>query len=311
MTLFDAIRQIAKNFAADFLNPAARGGELMGYISPDVGSMSLAQKVDAVINKAPYVFIGLGLITVLRRLRKRQFHSAYGLLSLPAVLILSMVLVVPYLAPTFLADRFYQVTLVFLAPLVVLGGQTFFGWVLGHLNSVMRRRRVHMFRWDLRAMSVLLVIILLFKVGFVYEVVADVPQSTSISFARMSASNDAMLKYRFYSDYVPEQDVLGARWLSGLPACVPVYADYLSSAKVLRAYGMRILPENYELSDPPRIGQNGYVYLSYLNVVEGIIADPEGTGFHSTTIRAAIVTWNEIYSNGGAEIFENALTRVC
>jgi uncharacterized membrane protein len=174
----------------------------------------------------------------------------------------------------------------------------------------MRRRQAPTLRWDLRAVSVLLVVVLLFKVGFVYEVIGDVPLSTSVSFARMSMSSNEMVKSSFYSDYVPLQDVRGAKWLSGLPDCMQVYADYLSSSKVLRAYGMRIVPEDHELSADSTIG-SGYVYLPYMAVVGGILMDPNGNVFDSSAIHVTTSNWNKAYSNGGTEIYESALSQLC
>jgi uncharacterized membrane protein len=210
-----------------------------------------------------------------------------------------MVLAVPFFAPAFLANRFYHVSLLFLAPVCVLGGETFLKWVSKPFTNMNRARSVH-----LRILCILFVVILLFKVGFIHEVTEDVPISSSISFARMRTSHDPETKAGFYDAYVPEQDIYSAIWLSDMAGNnSKIYADEIASKHVLRAYGMKIIEWKYFLFSDRTIETDAYIYLRYLNV-HGLLREP-GTLSNMTEISHQLNWTNKIYSNGDSEIYRS------
>jgi uncharacterized membrane protein len=303
-TILNLTNNISSHFFADFLNPTARGETISEFVNPILSSLSLAYKIDSLVNKIPYFFIVVGIIDFFRHHEERRFEWEYAFMVAANASILLMVLVIPHLAPAFLVDRFYHVTLFFLAAFCILGGKTLFGWILRPLRARAKPQRSSR-HVNLRPVCVLFVIIFLFKVGFVFEVLGDVPYSTSLSFTRMKASNDYEIKANFYTYYVPEQDVVSATWLSKVATSSKIYADMISSEKVLRSYGMVILEWKYILSNDSKIERNTYIYLRYLNVVDGVFIDPEGRLSNITGFSHVFNITNKIYSNGDSEIYRS------
>jgi uncharacterized membrane protein len=298
-TLFEFVDHIATSFVTGFSTLETRGGTVSEFVSPGFSTMSLTYKADYIISKIPYFFIIIGFIVLIKKYKKMHIQLEYLPMVLANISILLMVLAVPFFAPAFLANRFYHVSLLFLAPVCVLGGETFLKWVSKPFTNMNRARSVH-----LRILCILFVVILLFKVGFIHEVTEDVPISSSISFARMRTSHDPETKAGFYDAYVPEQDIYSAIWLSDMAGNnSKIYADEIASKHVLRAYGMKIIEWKYFLFSDRTIETDAYIYLRYLNV-HGLLREP-GTLSNMTEISHQLNWTNKIYSNGDSEIYRS------
>jgi uncharacterized membrane protein len=297
--LFEFVNRIATSFATGFSALETRGGTVSEFVAPDFSTMSLTYKADYIINKIPYFLIIIGFIVLIKKYKKTHIQLEYLPMVLANISILLMVLVVPFFASAFLAHRFYHVSLLFLAPVCVLGGETFLKWVSKPFTNMNRARSVH-----LRILCILFVVILLFKVGFIHEVTEDVPISRSISFARMRTSDDPETKAEFYDAYVPEQDIYSAIWLSDMAGNnSKIYADEIASKHVLRAYGMKIIEWEYFLFSDRTIETDAYIYLRFLNV-HGLLRE-HGALSNITEIFHQLNWTNKIYSNGDSEIYHS------
>ena len=225
-------------------------------------------------------------------------------MALASLLILFLALLVPFLAPAFLADRFYHVSLLFLAPVCVYGGEVFLKMVLKPLKNTKLARSI-----SLRILAIFFVAILLFKVGFLYEVAGDVSPGIrmSVSFNRMRTSDNPQILSTFYDPYVPEQDFYSETWLANMTANNSrIYADYTAGKHVLRAYAMIIIGWDYIFSENTTVGPDAYIYLRSINV-KGFFVSSEGITSNMTKISNQLHTnWtNKIYSNGGSEIYRS------
>ena len=186
--------------------------------------------------------------------------------------------------------RFYHTLLFFLAPLCVLGAD-----FLVKLVSILQI--------EIRA-SVLLLIVLvpyfLFQTGFMYEVTGSQSWSVPLSGYRL----EPVFLYR-HIGYFYEQDVYGANWMSENVdiAHSRTYADYPSGYVVLSSYGMVPRGNIEVLSNVTVLSENSNVYLSRINVVNGVVA---GSDLWNTTSLSHIFgLTNKVYSNGGCEIYKN------
>jgi len=306
MTFFDFITKISNSLFLDFLNPETRGA-VSEMINPDFASLSSLQLVDFVINKFSYFFILIGVVCLFKNYREKGSDWEYGLIALPSAFTVLALIVVPHLASAFKADRFYHVTLFYLAPVCILGGEAFFRWGLRPFTCAHRKpckNITHIPTLNLRLMCLFLVAIFLFKVGFIYEIARDVPISTSISFNRMETSNDHQIKALFYNEYVPEQDVFSALWLSKMAVKDgKVYADQVAAQHVLTAYGMIVPQWKHYLSNSTTIDVEAYIYLRYLNVMG--ISLSQGNEIELTSFSHILNDANKIYSNGNSEIYQS------
>jgi hypothetical protein len=152
--------------------------------------------------------------------------------------------------------------------------------------------------------AVLLSAYFLSQSGFVNYVTDGGIHSATLDFYRMKASNNPQIEIQFYVAYIPNQDALSSVWLSSedVNASSFVYADTLSMDHVLSSCALipsnRLLP----LSNTAIQGQS-FIYLSSLNVVDGIISN--GTGFfNSSEIQGFQNISNQVYSNGNSDIWQ-------
>jgi uncharacterized membrane protein len=162
-------------------------------------------------------------------------------------------------------------------------------------------------RTSLKVLSVYFVIFMLYQSGFVYQVAEGYSGSISIGQEEIKEYGDANQKASFYSLYHPEQDVFSAKWLSKRRNHEKkVYAIY-NGIRVhpLVSYGMISRSETPVLTNTTKkIKEGSYVYLHYLNVVEGIGTDwHERSIYNMTEIYPLIKNKNKIYSNGGAQVY--------
>jgi uncharacterized membrane protein len=295
-TLIGFVKNIANSFATGFLSTKSRGGTVSEFVAPNLGNMTLVYKLDYIINKIPYFLIIIGFIVLAKNYKKMKINLEYVPMALAIILILLLVLIVPSFAPAFLADRFYHVSLLFLAPICVYGGVTLLKRILKPFMNIKRARSV-----SLRAMCVFLVVIFFFKVGFVYEVTGDYTIIRPIHYMEMKASNSPQVKADLYEFYTPGQDVFSAIWLLHMTENdSKIYADETASIHVLRAYSMKIIEEKYLLSSKITIEPNAYIYLRYLNV-QGLFKEG-GTFSNITEISRQLNFTDKIYSDG-SEIY--------
>jgi len=118
-------------------------------------------------------------------------------------------------------------------------------------------------------------------------------------------SKDLSYEAQIYSAYIPEQNFFSATWLSehSQPQSI-VYADYDSLQTSLLSYGV-LTWETFELQNTTIPEQNSYIYLSKLNVRDGIVTITEPTmGWFNASELSSVLRQNDlIYSNGNGEIW--------
>lgn len=268
----------------DFLNPASRGQAVLTGLgmaeSPSI--WNTISRIFAYLTQALIVVGFVGLVTKRTRIR---IEKEYFIFSLTAMAFLAMLILVPGLANTLNMTRFYHILLFFLAPFCVIGAE--------FIVKLLSKREKEF------AVSALLLIVLvpyfLFQTGFVYEVTGSDSWSIPLSGYRMSA-----LRLYGQSGYTDAYSVYGAQWLSenvdvknsGL------YADGFSLNNVLTIYGMFYRGDVNWLSNTTRVAENGVVYLSRLNVVEGVTSS-----WNTSELSSVFDDLNVVYANGGSEIY--------
>jgi uncharacterized membrane protein len=233
-----------------------------------------------------------------KKYRKTNMHSEYLLMVLASISVLFLVLIAPAVSPAFLAERFFHVSLLFIAPVCVLGGVALLKLIT---KPFLKRKRRRSF---LQIVCILLAVIFLFKIGFVNEVTGDVPFYSSLNFTRMQTSQNPITRALLYESYVPEEDIRGAMWLRNVVRDNSrIYADDTSRKHVLRAYGMMEIDWENILTGDIRIKSDAYVYLRFLNS-QGILKGP--VNFSNMTEVSKQLKWADtIYSNGGSEIYKS------
>ncbi|MFC1918748.1 DUF2206 domain-containing protein [Chloroflexota bacterium] len=311
--LVDMSGDIVSGTLAGLLRTETSEGLKMLLTKPAPGLLHL---VHAAMNYLNQVFIVFGVLVLFTKRGKWTFSREYTTLSVINLGILFASVIVPFFNITFNLMRLYHITLIFLSPFCIIGGISILNIVsrpvraLWNTERITRLLKVSVFS----IISIYLSVFFLYQTGFVSELTQEIGSSVALNQESIKRYSDDEGKVTLYSAVTPEQDVLSAEWLSlNRESQDLIYATY-SDIRVhsLLSYGMIPIANVPPLSkNTQAIPEHAYVYLQYLNVVEGI-----GTEIRITPLRKVEkITYdinevshlyeakNKIYTNGGSEVY--------
>ena len=290
-SLIDMGDNIYRNLWADLLNPQSRTEQMLRGVGMGEPATSIGHWLGRGFHYAIQFFIVLGVvIVVLKQKIGYKLNREYVVMSIAMLIFVALPLVVPTFNLLNI-PRMYHVSVLFLAPFCIMGGNSFFSFLTklrgSHVSFILT--------------LIVVVSLFLFEIGFIYEVAGDVSYSVPLSMYRM---NRAM----FYGNgYVTESvDIVGAQWLhSNIVFSVNtlIYADIVSINQPLTSYA--VLPRDHTevLSNVTSFNTNAYVYLRNFNTFDGSIV---GRGWHvwnTSDISPSLEALDKIYTNAGCELF--------
>jgi len=299
--LEDDLMRIRNNFLNDLYSPAARA-QLATLSSPPSSIISIIHRAVFFVQN---FFIAVGVLELIVKGKKTGFEAEYRLMSICAMFVLIMCLAIPNFAGVLLdLTRFYAITIIFLAPFFVVGGETVFNWMKKAMTPAVNKvfqKPSFLSRKGLalQMISIVLVASFLFGVGFVEHVTGSYPASFSLDKNQKRTSNYLDIKLYYYAEVLPEQDVFSTIWLSKYMNRTFI-VDSGSYSGVLLSYGLILPSQIYPLFAYSPTEHDSYAYLTYLNVVDGIMP---GGASNITEISPTLISSNKIYTNGASEIY--------
>jgi uncharacterized membrane protein len=264
-----------------FFNLESRGTALKGFGL--VETPTIYHRISSALFILTEFFLLLGFIKLLtRRNQTSKFSIEYKIFATSNIAIIAIALLLPRVADTFLMERFYQTSLIILAPLAVIGGKAMFEFILKH--------RFQKF-YTIALVFVVFIPLFLFQTGFVYEVT----RQQSFSLAGMYRWDALQL----YGYIVNTQEVVGAQWIPQHAnlSNIAVYSDPTSIGNVLTGYGLINGSQLYYLSNTTRPTSNTLIYLGEIDLIS------KGYIFNSSAISPILENQNKIYSNGDSEVY--------
>jgi len=275
---FDTLR---RSLFSEFFSAQSRAQALQGL--GFYHAETAVNQIGAAFFYLTEILIVVGFVAII--IGKIRVDKIYKDLLIINMGILVMNIVLPRLSETFLMTRFYQTTLIFLAPLCIIGAQEL-------VNRIKLKRR-----FVFPIISCILIILFLFQAGFMYEVAGGTTYSLPLSMNHWS-------DIRLQSTIINENDAYGAVWLSrnGLNYRA-VYSDIISKQQVLTAAGVIGRYQIRLLTNVTSEFQGGaFVYIGRIASVDGIIfAD---YAFKTSEIDYFLENQNKVYTNGNCEIYE-------
>lgn len=263
---------------AELFNPESVQG--MAIIKAQTSS--LLHETAKAIHLLTQFFIAIGIFALITK--KVRFNEEYAAFSLMKFLLLIACLILPYFASSLNTTRFYQISLIFLAPFCIIGVYTAFQYVSNLFQIKYNIKTIT------TTLSVFLAIFLLFNTGFVYEIAKDNPTSF-------------FLNTELDGPYFNQQEVRGAEWLfQNRNKKLVVYADgYRSQLCKSIANYEKITTDKNLLHDFSRT----YIYLGTFNLTEKLIyaADEEkGKKEHIAIETKIIIDRSKIYDSENVNI---------
>jgi len=212
------------------------------------------------VNKVLYLvfqgFILVGFLVLIFRSRFGNFSRAYIGFAFVSLIIAFACIGIPYFSNALNASRLYLVTLIFLAPLGIIGAI----FLLQGLGKIFRTKIKA--EAVMKVVGLLLALFLLFNSGFIYEATKNNPTAMAL---------DNGIDYPRFSD----GEVLAAKWIahdiSKGPTNVTVYGD---------EYGRLLLSEldfwqvKTFWGDTDQVANSSvvYIYLRAVNVKGEVMA---------------------------------------
>ena len=301
----DVIRlgdHIANTFVVEFMSLTASQAL---WLMATVGSP--AHEIVKYLNLFTIFLISVGTLYLLFEWRKKIFTEEFASLAVASFIMAAIAIPIPYLAKTINTERIYHLSLVFLAPFCITG-------LIIIVNFFLRRYRSAT-GVALKTMAIFLGVFLIFNSGFVHEITRDYTFMGSLLQQSIKEHGTIEEKAYFYNNSTPEEEVYSAKWLSANRSWLDgpkVYATFVEGANVhvLAGYGMvpqwKIIPLN---KNTQNIGRGEYVYLGYINVVDGVgtmVIPPtflKVETFNIQELNPLLEKTDRIYSNNESELF--------
>jgi len=239
------------------------------------------------------LLIVLGFLALIRKPRDMPFTQEYFLLICANVAVIAIGFLLPLLFQ-WNTLRVYEVALIVLAPLFVLGGTAFF-------KAITRVAGVPFTtKWEKRsltALSLFLAIFLLFNSGWVYTITNEYPTQYALN----SQIDAPRFSY---------QEMLAAKWIVGSKLCETWVAGDEYGWLPLFALTGQVRTTNFEPWGwrSGALPGNEVIVLFRGGNLEGRLADSSSpTGYTSLNdsffYRETIVNASLIYDNGGARAY--------
>jgi len=279
------------------------------FFAPKV--FTVATWINLLLSSIANLFLMLGALAIILRPKGTGILPQYYLIIVIAAMVLFASLVAPSFASTINFTRFYAITLLFLSPCFVLGGQALLA-IIGKAWTKIRRsseRQIASESKNVDRVFFLIAIILsgyfLSQVGFVNYVTNSPIHCYSTDFQRMLMSNESQIQISLYSVYTPEQDLFSASWLFNHKAeNAGVYHDTISSVHALVSYGLIPIYLLRPITNATIPLQGSFVYLGTLNIVDGIITTGPFRSFNTSDYTKLVLDQNNlVYSNGNSIIW--------
>jgi uncharacterized membrane protein len=300
--LTDTFNNIASRFVTDLLNPQQRLGTGWTVLSPTSQTMSLNGLIHKILVYISEFFVAVGAIILAIKPKEFKLHLEFRWLAMCAAFLLLVCVAVPNVAPTLNFGRFYRYSMVFLAPLFILGGVYFLGLFRKILPPSFTRTRFVIRDFRLLMLATILVAFFLFRSGFVNTVTGDRSYSYSLDFDRMRTSNILEVRMGVYSIFVPEQDLFGARWLAlQIGNNSVVYAENYLGIATLIDYTTLDRQNIRDLLNETQYKPESFIYLRSFNVLGGLIAFAPNY-FNLSDLSPPLSLNSIIYSNGATEV---------
>ena len=188
----------------------------------------------------------------------------------------------------------------------MIGGITVFRVICKTAKVSWTKQRV---KSSLKLLSVFFAILLLFNTKFVFVIANEHPVSISLGQEAVKQYGDLRDINSFYSQYHPEEEIFGAKWLSKYRNNkLRIYADRSQVYNQLASY---LIPKKfglYVLGNTTKVPEDSYIYLGYANVNYGLMFKyapqaGERAWYNITEISSLFNESGRVYSNGGAQVY--------
>ncbi len=306
---------IVGSISTDFLTP----GSTQPLQILQNGTISPLRSIEKYLDLLSQFFIFIGIIKLLNERKSVKMDIEYVVFCFIMFIVLIAGIIIPYFASALDSSRLYQISLIFLAPICIIGGIEFFRIISKFIISINKRFKVSSLqisdisfngRFKVRSLHILaifLVIFFSFNSGLVYQIANDHPMSVSLS-TNITDLNDKSIYYTNLNTF--EEDIYAAQWLNNSYDNSTFYTDYISR-NIINYGGLEFyesVGNRTQFISPniTNLGKNSILYLGYANNIGDVMryySLNESYAFNKSDIGNLLNNLNLIYSNGDVKIY--------
>ena len=297
-------------------------------LGKEIMQRPIPSKIEFVFTWITFVFIAIGIITLIRRRKemsfpelnfekpdflKEKFEVGYFVIAVLFSGLFAAVVAIPHITAGYSLERTYSVGIVVLSVFFVIGGITLSKHFFFFKKKTCAKRKNNSFfdkaffskeRFEeekgsqARAYLIILLVLIpyfLCVTGATYQV-SGYPGAITLN--SEGGAYDVL--------YVHDQESYSARWLrSNADEKRRIYTDFFGGLW-LSSQGM--VPIRSSIYDPSFIEDkeaigDGYIFLRYVNVVGGKLMDRKYQWHNLTEYDHLFVDRNKIYDNDGPEVW--------
>lgn len=283
----NTLNMLQQNFISGFFNSQSRGSTTLQGLGGAVANTSILHHIGQYTFNFTELLIVIGFVTLLVKYKREFFKNDFYLFAFFSLLLLVACIVVPNFATTFNAERFYQVSLFFLAPFCIVGGLS--------ILSLLSRNKVNVKYLELILLLLVLIPVFLFQTNFTYEVTKQESSALPLSSYRLDPTALA------YQGILTAPEVSGAEWLSqNSNFTTAIYSDAISIDALYYASIQNTMPLSLGASEP----SGSTIYLMQYSILEKVVFTGLSVQANLTQVIPSPNTINTIYSSGSCIIYE-------
>ena len=283
-----------------------RSGTTQAVLGKDIGEKGIPHKIQFVFTWLTFAFIGIGIITLIRRYKemsfpelnfenpdflKDKFEVGYFVIALVCSGLLVAVIALPYVSTGYGMDRAHLLGIIILSIFFVIGGII----VAKYWDKLLSKKKIVKNKREVQAYVIILLVLVpyfLSTTGVTYQM---------FGVQRAITLNSEGKQYDMY--YIHDQESYAGGWLEKYinPDNRKIYTDLWGTLKVADRVNVdttkfdgRSLIEHKDI--------NGYIYLRRRNVIDGILLN-ESNMYNITEYSDIFAVKNKIYGNGGSEVW--------
>lgn len=307
----DIFKQMSSSLFTDLLDRKSSQGLDIALGAGDYGIMPTLERYVQFFCIF-LILIGLVFLIYPKTRKKYNFNAFYLYLIIINVSMDIAGVIIPHFSEQLSAYRVYHLTLIVIAPLLIIGLIELNSFIFARLNR--KDNQNHSSNMPIY-IPLILMMFLLINSCWLYQITGDTPHSIrSIALMRdkVDMGKDIISKNAFYLGYYLDQDVQSIEWFSKIRSYSPeIYCDYGRSL-LLKSYG-GIWPTNLTNSEnfttyimnynDTIINDGSYIILGYPNVKFNLVCRfPDTDYWILSEISSTLAKSNLIYDNADAEI---------
>jgi len=310
-------REVFVNLVNIFSEEVREIGVTIVYTLPP---FSLPMQVPGMIQRSAFVFVGIGVVSMLMRKEQRVRFSSYVTLSVASLILLVAIIVLPFVSIGYAGTRLYLQVLIVLAPAFIIGCQA----ISDGINTVWTRlvrlvrfiSRNHRPQFTPAGSGLVAIVVGVMLVS--QFIAASNLYHTLFGLPGREIFDEKSQAHGIF--YVYDSEVQAAEWLgANNVGKLTVYMGNMEYPLGASVFEYTDYARDFDLSSmmpwPPL--PNSYVFLRHYNVVVGRLCSPvlksvpgpEGTLIHPPLEVCAhyFPGRSKIYSSGSSEIYRGFL----